>query len=589
MGGDLWSILGSPVAVVVSFYLVAGAMSGVAAGVAGWLLSRVTRARPARFSWFPLIFGCGVLFATRSIPSQELFTPVSRVGAFASAAMVLLGLGFWWACRPERPRSRPPRTGRALAVMSIALACALTLAWVSLRHYRIPIGHRAPGDAPNVIFVLVDALRADRLSISGYGRPTTPNIDRLASRGTVFSNAYSHGNRTIIAMPSVFTSKYPSYARKIKSGDWSVPLPDSQTTLAEIFRHSGYATFALMSNPFLKRPFGLTQGFARVEEFNEGRFHLSLYRLRVAYGALTKPQYASGLTASATEVTDAALEWLTRVPSDAPFFCYAHYMDVHHPYLPPATYEQMFNSNDRLAQIDPAGLYAKTVDLVREKRPYPLGEDELARLSDLYDGCIRYVDSEIARLVDAATVRNGRPTVVIITSDHGDEFQEHGLLYHNNVVIEELIRVPLVIWRSDGAGARRVDEVVRHIDILPTLAEWIGAAVPAGAVGRSLVPLLDGNGDATGRSLVAEGDYCSAVVETGWKLMRVDTTDTNMLFNLAAGPGVGHNVALSQPERHRRMLEALDLYFEGVPLGEPTPLKASAATLDQLKTLGYVH
>jgi arylsulfatase A-like enzyme len=509
-------------------------------------------------------------------------------------ALDALGLvaGIVWARRGASARLKPTRIPRAAYAAAAIAVGVIFAAWTPLRYHRMPHRTGAAADAPNVVLVLVDALRADRLSINGYHRPTTPFIDRLAQHGATFINAYSHGNRTIVAMPSLFTSIYPSYARTIVSGDWTTPLPDSQTTIAEVCRDAGYTTVALMSNPFLRRPFGLAQGFDRVEEFDAGQFKLSLYRVLVVAGIMEKPYYAEAISASANEVTDAAVAWLERVPKRAPYFCYVHYMDVHHPYDPPSEFEQMFRSGDWLASIDPQALFTKTYTLVRERKPYPLDDAELTRLSDLYDGCVRYVDSEIAHLVEAATHINERPTVVVITSDHGDEFQEHGGLYHNNVVIEELIRVPLVVWRSDRENqARRVTDLVRHIDVLPTVAEVVGARVPEAAVGRSLVPLLANDAsESSPRASVAKGDYCSAMVEPGWKLMRVDTTGVDALFDLVADPSTRSNVAQKHDERFTRMQSTLDAYLKSVPQGDTAARAAAdAETLRRLQALGYIN
>ncbi len=591
LAGDLRSTLGTPLPTIICIYSVTGGGLGVVGGLVAWFIARRVPARPGRVSFMLLIYTCVVVFVLRSVPVQQLATVPPRLVGLLVAGVAAVAVGVWWARSASDIRALPRmRSLRFIGVVVAAVICAMCAAWVPLLHYRLPVREAAAADAPNVVFVLVDALRADRLSCAGYPRPTSPFIDRLAASGTMFENAYSHGNRTIIAMPSVFTSQYPSYARAIESGDWSTPLPDSQTTLAELFREAGYTTMGLMSNPYLKRPFGLTQGFDRTEEFNNGRFHLSLYRALLATGLLPKPRFAGGISANAAEVTDAAVAWLGRAPARSPFFCYVHYMDVHHPYLPPRVFEDMFNSRDWLSSIDPAGLFTKTVELVGKRQPYPLDDDELTRLSDLYDACIRYVDSEIARVVNVAQGVNDRPTIVVVTSDHGDEFQEHGFLYHNNIVIEELIRVPLVIWRSDRREAgRRVPELVRHVDLLPTLAEMAGFEAPAGVVGRSLSLLMDG-GDDNLRASVAEGDHCSALIEPGWKLMRVDTTGTDTLFDLVADSRAKSDVGPIHVDRLEEMRRRLDAYVLGAPVsGTAARARVDAATLRQLQALGYVN
>ncbi len=586
---DLRSTLGSPLPTVISLYLLSGGVLGSAVGLFAWIAARMVSLRPARISFVALVYVAAAFFILRTTPTQTLATFPLQLWLVVGLGIVATIVGLRWATRAIAVRSSHGSL-RFAAVAIAMVTCTACVAWVPLKFHHMPQRHSVSNDAPNVVFVLVDALRADRLSCYGYGRATSPYIDQLAARGTRFTHAYSHGNRTIIAMPSLFTSIYPSYTRRVGPANWNVALPDSQTTMAEVFQHAGYSTLAMMANPYLKRPFGLTQGFDRVEEFNSGRFHLSLYRVMMGLGLVTKPHYADGLTANAKEVTDAAVAWLARTPTHSPFFCYVHYMDVHHPYLPPFVLDQMFNTQDWLTSADPMTLYQKTVQLVQSRQQYPLNESELQRLSDLYDACIRFVDGEIARLVAAAVERNGRKTIVVITSDHGDEFQEHGLLYHNNVVTEELIRVPLVIWRTGDNEPRRVDDLVRHIDVLPTLAEIVRAPLPARAIGASLLPLMRGERDESPRVSIAEGDYCSALVEPGWKVMRVDTTDADTMYDLVADPVGMRDIAGLHPERFGLMRDSLDLYFHGVPaLQSHEPTEVDAATLRQLRALGYIN
>lgn len=589
LGAELRSTLGSPLPTIISLYLLSGGVVGSAVGLFAWVAARMVSLRPARMSFVVLVYLAAALFILRATPTQTLAVFPPQLWIVLGLGVIALLVGWRWA----RRANASPQGGDSLRFAAVAVAvvaCTACVAWVPLKFHRMPQRHAVASDVPNVVFVLVDALRADRLSCYGYGRATTPFIDQLASRGTRFSHAYSHGNRTIIAMPSLFTSIFPSYTRSVGPANWNTALPDSQTTMAEIFQRAGYSTLAMMANPYLKRPFGLTQGFDRVEEFNSGHFHLSLYRVLMGLGAVTKPRYADGLTADAREVTDAAVAWLSRTPSHSPFFCYVHYMDVHHPYLPPFVYDQMFNTQDWLESTDPMTLYQKTVALVQSRQRYPLNDAELTRLSNLYDACIRHVDAEIARLVATAEKRNGRRTIVVVTSDHGDEFQEHGLLYHNNVVTEELIRVPLVVWRSGDNEPRQIDNLVRHVDVLPTLAEMVRAPLPSRAVGRSLLPLMRGEQEKSPRVSIAEGVYCSALVEPGWKVMRVDTTDADALYDLVADPAGMRDISALHPQRLALMRESLDLYFHGVPTVESTGSKeVDAATLRQLRALGYVN
>ena len=341
----------------------------------------------------------------------------------------------------------------------------------------------------NIVLVVVDALRADHLGSYGYRRDTSPNIDRLADEGVRFTRAYSHGNRTIIAMPSLFTSLYPAYHGAVGFHEYVTPLPDDRVTMAETLQDNGYTTVGLMSNVYLKHPFGLTQGFDVVEEFNTARFSLSLYRVIETLGLVTLPDYKVDTAPAAVDVTDQAIAWMDRA-GDEPFFLFAHYMDVHHPYTPPAA---DFNEFDRgTSDMDENTLFMMTAALVRHQPPLPLRTGELHRLEDLYDACIRHTDTEIGRLISAVELLpDDRDTYIIFTSDHGDEFLEHGSLYHNNVLIEELIRVPLIVWKRGSVDGRVENALVRHIDVMPTVVELAGGEMPVtamGAVARVVAP-----------------------------------------------------------------------------------------------------
>jgi len=217
-------------------------------------------------------------------------------------------------------------------------------------------------------------------------------------------------------------------------------------------------------------------------------------------------------------------------------------------------------------------------------------DEELARLTDLYDACIRYTDAEIGRFLDAlARRRANRERIVIITADHGDEFMEHGSLYHNNILYEELIRVPLVLWWSDGSHAgTRVEGLARHVDVLPTMAEWLGIPTPEQAMGSSLTPLI--TGEETGaRETIAEGDFCAAVVYEGWKILRVDSSGVDYLYDLSADPGETENLAAREPQRLEDMRRRLDAYLALIEEQGGEERRATSETLRQLRALGYVN
>jgi arylsulfatase A-like enzyme len=589
--GDAVPYLGAAPSVVLAVYAATGAAVGVAAGLAIGTVGLFLAYHPTAVTFAGLAFLYTALHVLRETTSSQL-THLAPAELTSVVALFFMWIGFAFllgrVLRRREGRVRPAVV-RAAAVIAVLAIGALAL-WAPLTQGRLPGREAASPGAPDVVVVLVDAMRADHLSAYGYARATSPTIDRLAAEGVLFANAYAHGNRTIVSTPALFTSMYPSMHGAVGFREIMVPLPESRRTFTELYRDAGYATLGMMSNIYLKTPFGLTRGFDRVEEFNVTRYRTSVYRLLAAAGLLRLPEYARAGTPSATEVTDAAIAWLGRVPEDRPAMFYMHYMDVHHPYTPPAAYDAMFRPGDAVDAIDAQALFTKTTWLVRGPPPIALTDDELTRLTDLYDACIRYTDAEIGRFLDAlARRRANRERIVIITSDHGDEFMEHGTLYHTNIAHEELIRVPLVVWWSDGSRAgTRVEDLARHIDVLPTMAEWLETAAPPQAMGSSLTPLIAAE-ETPPRESVAEGDFCAALVYDGWKILRVDSSGVDHLYDLRADPGETDDLAGSEPERLEDMRRRLDAYFAMIEERGGEERRATSETLRQLRALGYVN
>lgn len=577
-------------AAYVSFGWLLGAVVGIVSGVFGAAFRRFLRKDAVVPGVGPVLgFMFMAMFILRWETPASIKSPAGTViTSLVAAAFVWIGL--WYLGRRFVARYLPSNRRRPALKLLALVAFITTVVPLGLSRVgsdRLPNRPAAPADSPNVVLIVVDALRPDHLSTYGYHRETSPNIDRLAENGVLFTNAYSHGNRTIIAMPSLFTSLYPSFHGAVGKGELMVPLPESRTTIAEMCRDAGYSTIGIMSNVYLKTPFGLTRGFDRVEEFETQRFRLSVYRAWENLGVIEKPTFVSGAP-DAAEVTKRGIEWLRRF-EDSPFFLFLHYMDVHHPYLPPAEYEQMFNSDG--SSIDPETLFMKTCAMVAKPPPLRLPEAELRRLVDLYDGCIRYTDEEIGRFLrELESLELDRETVVIFTADHGDEFLEHGSLYHTNLTIEPLIRVPLIVSRFPAASDDRRDRsLVRHVDVLPTIAELTGATLPEKLHGTSLIPLLNGDHSRPAGHTIAEGDYCTSLNKGHWKLLHVDSTGTYQLFDLSVDPVGLNDVSESYPDKFMEMKSIVEEYLRVVAeLQKEDAQPMSDDTVRQLRALGYI-
>jgi len=585
--------LGVPVARMLAIYLAFGVTTGAIAGAvlgAFAVLTGRIRKPPQKLAIYAAgsatLLGLMLRLATQTVPqlktifrSPELVWVIVILIAGTAAGVVL-----------ERilTKARWRGVGRGFLYALAGAAIVATLAVHALASYQennLPTRAEASDDRPNVVFILLDALRPDHMSAYGYHRETTPAMDRMAREGVMFNGAVSHGNRTILSMPAIFTSTYPSINGAIARGKLMRPLSERWTTIGEMLQERGYTTTAVMSNVYLKSLFGMTQGFDGADEMHRGRYKLGLMTVLRKLGVIDVPETnASGPTAAA--VTDAALHWFEKT-KDRPFYLYVHYMDTHHPYIPSKEYELKFGSPGP----DAVSIFRKTWQLVKLRSPIELEDGELQKLKDYYDGRIRYTDDQVSRLLDAVReLSSERETIVIITSDHGDEFLEHGYLYHTNLLIEELIRVPLIVWAPKRFGPGTiVDGLARHIDLLPTIADLTGARLPDEAMGTSLVPRMNGGAPDADLLSFAEGDYCVSLTAGGWKMMRVDSTDAYHLYDLS-GEGEYRDVAALHAEKFTELKEMLDTYLQQI---ETIEHQRQTHLLDpdsirELRDLGYI-
>lgn len=362
------------------------------------------------------------------------------------------------------------------------------------------LAHTPTVDKPNVLLITLDALRADHVSAYGYRRPTTPHLDALAQEGVLFKNAWAHAPSTRYSIPAILTGRYPSTIA-VGAANWPPNLLPENRLAAEILKDLGYKTAALLSYHYFSRGWAIDQGF---DDYD--------YSLQTLHSMGGDPAKTQG--SSARQLADKNIAWIAEHKAER-FFLWTHFYDTHF----------MFERHPDLPEAD-------------------FGSDELA----LYDGEIRFSDHHIGRIFDALK-REGLwdRTIVIVTSDHGEGFGEHGLppsqrhgyhLYRNETQVPLIIRVP-------GLRPRVVDEPVGHIDILPTLLNLLGQ--PAGAepqlLGDSVLDLMLGTPvDDKPRRIYQEVWYegptsRKAVVESGWHYIRnLIPDDTAELYDLGSDP-----------------------------------------------------
>jgi arylsulfatase A-like enzyme len=313
---------------------------------------------------------------------------------------------------------------------------------------------------PNILLILVDTLRADRLGTYGNTRGLTPFLDQLASQGTLFEHAYSTTSWTSPAVASLFTSRYPSQHRIV---NYDSKLADDEITLATRLRQAGYTTAAFVANSQISRPRGFAVGFTYWWENQTAHEH-------------------------AADVRRAVAAWLDDSTGSrhGPIFLYVHLLDPHRPYLPPEPYLSRFEDAA-------TGAKASRADAKMTRKQWDkLTGGEVRLLESRYDGEVASVDAEIQQLV-ADLQRRGllEHAVVILTADHGEEFMEHGGMNHGRTLNNEVINVPLIVVAAGRAG-HAVRENVSLVDIAPTLLDLAGLSAEPRFEGQSFVPLLTG-------------------------------------------------------------------------------------------------
>ena len=468
-----------------------------------------------------------------------------------------------------------------------------------------------------VIVFLGDTLRSDHLDAWGHGRKTAPTLTALAAEGVRFADAISPATWTKVAVPSLLSSVYPASHGIVGMAD---RLSSSATTMAEAFRGAGYATFATSSVSFTGKLSNVHQG---VEVLHE--------RASIDNGSLG---HSSAKTART--YVDRFLTWLDD-HHDVPFFAFIHVFDPHDPFEPYPPYDLMWASptgkeehEARLEQVgESLGDDRRVGDGNRfgpERFP---NREELeaagvdpdvyaAHQLDWYDGSIRGMDAEIARLMEGLEQRGvAGDTLLAFVSDHGEEFLDHGWGWHGNTVYGEAINVPLMLrWPGVLPAGMVVDATVESLSLMTTLLELSGIPVPETAQGQSLLPMVVSPNDPTALGWVERPAFSErkriasrreradydvdqySVVLDGWKLVRnVDPPEGMPEFELYdhADDPLDHNdVTAHHPDVVERLTaELVDRlrYVEArkLPTDENVSEGLSPAELRRLRSLGYIR
>jgi arylsulfatase A-like enzyme/Tfp pilus assembly protein PilF len=414
-----------------------------------------------------------------------------------------------------------------------ALAASLALVGLAL--------FQAQSLRPNVLLITIDTVRADRIGAYGYRAAATPAMDRLAREGVRFADATTASPLTGPAHAAILTGAYP--ARYSVRDNATTPLPAQASTLAEILKDAGYRTGGFIGTFILGREYGFSQGF---DEF-DARFD--------GFDASMKLQAQR----SGGAVVDAAAEWLRR-SSPQPFFAWVHLYDAHAPYTPPAPFADRFRT-----------------------RPY--------------DGEIAYVDACIQRLVSLLEQQGTLDrTLIAVIADHGEGLGDHGEGEHGLFLYEPVLRIPWIMRLPGHALAGIVvDEQVRSVDVVPTIADLLGVTLKESVDGESVVPVMRGNARRDPSPAYAETFYprlhygwseLRSVRAGGWKYIDAPRPE---LYNMKTDAAEVRNALQARGPLAAGLLAELNRIASRVgstaAISVPQP---DPETLARLRSLGYI-
>ncbi len=491
-------------------YVVVGLITGVVLGLLLWIAFKVVKkpmdAGSLSIFYLSLVVSFGVfmnliLWLDRKdlIPTFSLFGLLINLGliicAFLIAGLIyklICDLRDWNLFESKRTASSAILTNGSKIVFSFAgliIAGAMLLNLLVLNDskrateiFAAQAKNESYDDVSglnnrkdvNVILISIDSLRADHLSCYGYHQKTSPNIDRLAKEGILFSNAFSNTSWTLPAHISMLTSMYSESHGVITDDN---KLDENRITLAEMLKEAGYSTAAFVSGPYLNSVYGYSQGFDLYDDKT-----IDFNSHRESHQGVTSPK-----------IDKAIQEWL-RDNYQKKFFLFLHYWDVHYDYAPPAPYDAMFDPN-----------YTGTIDskdFEYNSRIEPgMDPRDLFHIIALYDGEIAFIDKYIGELLSTLKQLGVYDkTLIILTADHGDEFFEHGRKGHRKTLYDEVLHVPLIFKfppDSNLSDGGRVEQVVSIIDIMPTILNYVGLDPNNEMQGRSLLALAGGHEKST--------------------------------------------------------------------------------------------
>ncbi len=458
-------------------------------------------------------------------------------------------------------------------------------------------------DGMNVLLIGIDTLRADHLRCYGYARKTSPNIDKLAESGVLFLKAFAPGIPTHPGWTTILTGMHP-INHEIVCHVGNKKLDDRIPMIQEVLKENGYVTAAVD---------------------NLGLWFRRGFDYYIHPGGTPAP--SGGLKVQADEINTKAINWLKKwaVNKKKNFFLFLHYWDPHTPYIPPSPYDQMYYEGDKsnpmnrsmnkVKMISPLFVYKVKGGLTSQQARALYGDIDLSSLvknvatwytksfeeiTDVnyviaqYDGEIRYVDNKIGELIEfMENIGIYENTLIVLTSDHGESLTEHDISFEHHGLYDTVTHVPLIFHcpKKITSGVK-IRGLVQHIDIAPTILEFLGIPKPASMEGRNLLNMIhSARHKGYNEIYLLENTFqCKRAIRTeNWKLIETLKPDLygmpkgfKELYDLKRDPSETVNLIASEKDIAKELSERLEKWIKSQLKGRPDPLLVQESNLKKL-------
>ena|SRR5579863_6692656 len=519
------------------------------------------------------------------------------IGGLAAITIAAVLLGRRW-------RLQPVLTSGAWV---LGLALLAGSAWMA----RVAPAQNLPSPSvsrtsarPNVIVLVMDTVRADHLSLYGYGRETTPNLRRLAEDSVVYNRAISASDFTLTSHATLFTGTYGSWNGahcQPPKADYGQPLAPAVPTLAEMLSSTGYRTMGVAANLYLRGDFGLERGFQTfriprpVPLLAAESWYMLRNGIRRGLNGIVDTSQFDRLYSRGVEINQTFFEMVKETDlSQSPFFAFFNYMDAHFPYIPPAPFDRLFPGKDRrMLQDDLETIQSKVVN--GESLPEIYTSHSVSQ----YDGGIAYIDSQIGQIMqwlkDQKLYDN---TMIIVTSDHGEAFGEKKFFLHGNSTYQNLLHVALLVKYPNSVHKGVVEAPVSTTDVVPTVLDTLRLPIPPTVQGKNLM-------DASSlqpREIFGESFPCP-VIHTpecihGCMIRSVISWPNKFItsssgkyesYDLSNDPDETRNLFGSRNPAAQQLEAKMATWIKSMPKQSKQQLTLDPEVLRRLKSLGYIQ